>query len=207
MMAPLSTSLAATSRPSDSNFRTVAARHEIRRSPSLPRSRTWHARGTVPTAAQPRATVVTGLGFAPNGCVSRLVPIVFLFGALAVAPRAGAEPAPAPVWLVAPSDPAPPPHAPTYFEEHSKRVTHDMLLFQHGYTLETMRARDQLYLYGATPGTATSTGLGIGVLSTAIISSAHAPLPLRFAFDRTLHLGPAIFDGGGMGAGFGGRIR
>ncbi len=139
--------------------------------------------------------------------MSRLVPIVFLFGALALAPRANAEPPPAPLWLIAPSDPGPLPHTPTYFEEHSARVTRDMLKFQHGYTLETMRERDALQLYGATPGTTTSTGLGIGVLTTAVISAAHAPLPLRFAFDRTFHLGPAIFDGGGMGAGFGGRIR
>jgi hypothetical protein len=142
------------------------------------------------------------------------VAIVFLFGAFAVARPVAADPPaaplwpPAPVWLVAPADPTPPPpHVPTYFEEHSARVTHDILRFQHGYTLETMRERDALELYGATPGTPTATGLGIGVFATTVVSAAHAPLPLRFAFDRTLHLGPAVFDGGGMGAGFGGTIR
>lgn len=143
----------------------------------------------------------------------RFVPIVFLCAALGVAARAAADStvapvwSPAPVWLIAPTPPAPPPHAPTYFQEHSARVTHDILTFQHGYTLETMRERDALLLYGGTPGTAQSTARGIGVFSTAVVSAAHAPLPLRFAFDHRIHLGPAIFDGGGMGAGLGGVIK
>ena len=79
-------------------------------------------------------------------------------------------------------------------------------MFQHSYTLDTMRQRDTLELYGVTPGTSTSTALGVAAFSTMVVSSAHTPVPLRFAFDRKFHLGPAIFDGGGMGAGFGGRL-
>jgi len=126
--------------------------------------------------------------------------------------RAAAEPLsapaapPAPVWLIAPKEPEPPRRPLTYFEEHSARVTHDLLLFQHSYTLDTMRARDTLELYGPTPGTPTSTALGIGAFAGVVVSSAHTPRALRFAFDGKLHVGPAIFDGGGMGAGFGGRM-
>ena len=69
-----------------------------------------------------------------------------------------------------------------------------------------MRERDTLELYGPTPGTPPSTALRHRPLLGVVVSAAHTPLPLRFAFDRTLHLGPAIFDGGGMGAGFGGRL-
>lgn len=95
---------------------------------------------------------------------------------------------------------------PSYFEQHSARVERDLLIFQHGYTLERMRERDALELYGPTPGTSTSTALGIGLFSSIVVSSAHTPRALRFAFDRSFHLGPAIFDGGGMGAGLGGRM-
>ena len=126
--------------------------------------------------------------------------------ALAGAARADEPPPPAPEWLVAPRLPPPAQRPPTYFERHSARVEHDMLLFQHGYTLDDMRERDTLQLYGPTPGTTASTGLGIGLFSAIVVSSAHTPPFLRFAFDRSLHLGPAVFDGGGMGAGFGGRL-
>ncbi len=81
-----------------------------------------------------------------------------------------------------------------------------MLLFQQGYTLDRMRERDTLQLYGPTPGSARSTTLGIGAFSAVVVAVAHTPAALRFAFDRPLHLGPAIFDGGGLGAGFGGRM-
>jgi hypothetical protein len=116
-----------------------------------------------------------------------------------------AEPPPTPAWLVAPRDPVPP-RPLSYFEQHSLRVERDLLMFQRGYTLERMRDRDTLELYGPTPGSATSTAAGIGIFSAIVVSSAHTPAPLRFAFDRSLHLGPAIFDGGGMGAGFGGSL-
>jgi hypothetical protein len=142
--------------------------------------------------------------------VQRAVEIVFLSLALGLATQAGAAdlslPPPAPVWLLASDAPPPPPRPPTYFAEHSARVSRDLLMFQHSYTLDTMRQRDTLELYGVTPGTSTSTALGVAAFSTMVVSSAHTPVPLRFAFDRKFHLGPAIFDGGGMGAGFGGRL-
>jgi hypothetical protein len=113
----------------------------------------------------------------------------------------------APQWLVAPHDPELAPlHHPSYFEQHAARVDRDMLFFDRGYTLERMRERDDLRLPGATPGTNTSTALATSLFSVAVVSSAHTPRPLKFAFDRALHVGPAILEGGGMGAGFGGRI-
>lgn len=132
--------------------------------------------------------------------------LVVAAASVALAPASADEPPPAPAWLVAPRLPPPSLPPPTYFQRHSARVEHDMLLFQHGYTLEYMRDRDALQLYGSTPGTNTSTGLGIGLFSAVVVSAAHTPPFLRFAFDRSLHLGPAVFDGGGMGAGFGGRL-
>lgn len=121
-------------------------------------------------------------------------------------PALADEPPPAPQWLVAPRLPPPSLRPPSYFERHSARVEHDMLIFQHGYTLDYMRERDTLRLYGPTPGTNASTGLGVGLFSAIVVSSAHTPLFLRFAFDHALHVGPAVFDGGGMGGGFGGRL-
>ena len=117
-----------------------------------------------------------------------------------------AEPPPAPTWLVAPRDLTPSLRAPSYFEHHYSRVERDLLKFQRGYTLDRMRERDQLQLYGPTPGSAASTTTGIGIFSAVVVGAAHTPAALRFAFDRSLHLGPAIFDGGGMGAGFGGSL-
>lgn len=119
---------------------------------------------------------------------------------------AAAESPPTPAWLVAPQTPAGSPPTPSYFEQHSARVERDLLSFRHGYTLQQMRERDTLQLYGPTPGTSASTAAGIGVFSAVVVAAAHTPAPLRFAFDRSLHVGPAIFDGGGMGAGFGGRL-
>lgn len=126
--------------------------------------------------------------------------------ALVAPAHADEPPPPAPEWLVAPRLPPPSLPPPTYFQRHSARVEHDMLFFQHGYTLDYMRERDTLRLYGPTPGTNASTGLGIGLFSAIVVSAAHTPRFLRFAFDRSFHLGPAVFDGGGMGAGFGGRL-
>jgi hypothetical protein len=112
----------------------------------------------------------------------------------------------APAWLIAPRQPMRSLRQPSYFEQHSARVERDLLMFQHGYTLERMRERDTLELYGPTPGSATSTVVGVGLFSAVVVTAAHTPAALRFAFDRALHVGPAVFDGGGMGAGFGGRM-
>jgi hypothetical protein len=147
--------------------------------------------------------------------VCRIVAALSIIAVAAVGAAANAEPIvhdphatpTAPAWLVAPRDPELTPlRRPSYFEQHAARVERNMLMFDHGYTLERMRERDELELPGATPGTPTSTALGTGLFSAAVVASAHTPAALRFAFDRSLHVGAAIFDAGGMGVGFGGRI-
>lgn len=94
----------------------------------------------------------------------------------------------------------------SYFESHAARVERDLLTFQKGYTLEQMRERDAFLLYGSPVGGASATLGGVGIFSAIVVSAAHAPTPLRALFDHRLHVGPALFDGGGMGAGFGGRL-
>ena len=133
-----------------------------------------------------------------------LVAALFL---VAIGHQAIAEPPPppAPAWLIAPREPLPSLRRPSYFEQHSARVERNMHFFTSGYTLDAMRERDALELYGATPGNNLSTALGIGLFSGVVVSAAHTPPFLRFAYDRSLHIGPAIFDSG-MGAGFGGRL-
>ncbi len=133
----------------------------------------------------------------------RIVPaLVLLVAALAHADSAP----PAPEWLVAPHDPELAPlRRPSYFEQHAARVERHLLKFDHGYTLERMRERDELERYGATPGTPVSAARGAAIFSATVVATAHTPAAFAFAFDRLLHVGPAIFDAGGMGAGVGGH--
>lgn len=93
----------------------------------------------------------------------------------------------------------------SYFRRHAARVEDDLLHFNTAYTLESMRDRDGWLRFGSAGGTGAAS-LGAAILSAAVVASAHAPRRLRPLFDRPLHFGPAIFDGGGMGAGFGGRM-
>jgi hypothetical protein len=98
------------------------------------------------------------------------------------------------------------PRASSYFQERSDRVEHSFHHFMHGNALEDMRARDQIRLYGPALGGVGAAANGVAIFSSAVIGAAHAPRPLRVLFDRQFHLGPAIFDQGGMGAGFGGAL-
>jgi hypothetical protein len=107
--------------------------------------------------------------------------------------------------LAAPTHPTPR-RWPSYVEAHSRRVQHDLLFFDHGYTLEEVRRRDALRLYGPTPGSDGAGELGAAVFATAVVAAAHAPPPLRRLFDGRLHVGPAILYGGGVGAGAGGHF-
>ena len=102
------------------------------------------------------------------------------------------------------TSPSPPPQS--YFDSHAARVERNLLIFQNGYTIDQMRQRDTFLLYGRPAGGPAATVGGIGVFSAVVVSVAHAPTPLRPLFDRRLHVGPAVFDGGGMGAGIGGGL-
>jgi hypothetical protein len=73
--------------------------------------------------------------------------------------------------------------------------------------LEVRRDRDKMLLFrGAQPSQGGAVGLGAAMFGATTILSAHAPRPVRVVFDGPVHLGPAIFDGGGMGAGIAGRL-
>jgi hypothetical protein len=71
--------------------------------------------------------------------------------------------------------------------------------------LEVRRDRDRLVLFRGPEPQGAAIALGAAMFGAATILSAHAPPPFRTAFDGPIHLGPAIFDGGGMGAGLAGR--
>jgi hypothetical protein len=94
----------------------------------------------------------------------------------------------------------------SYFEAHEQLVMHDMISFNHSYTLDYLRERDTLRLYGPTPGNSGGVADGIAIFSTAVIAAAHLPGRARVIFDHTVHVGPALFEGGGMGAGIGARL-
>jgi hypothetical protein len=72
--------------------------------------------------------------------------------------------------------------------------------------LEMRRDRDRLLLFREPQPMGSGMGLGIAMFGAMTILSAHAPRPFRVLFDGPVHFGPAIFDGGGMGAGFAGRL-
>ena len=101
--------------------------------------------------------------------------------------------------------------APSFVELHSRMVMHAFLRFspergieQQQNALEVLRDRDRLALFGAP--NQSQAGYGVALFSAVTILAAHAPGRLRALFDGPVHLGPAVFDGGGLGAGVGGRI-
>ena len=73
--------------------------------------------------------------------------------------------------------------------------------------LEISRLRERLLLFrdGEASSRGASVATGIAMFGATTLLSAHAPKPLRVLFDRKIHLGPSVFDGGGLGAGIGGR--
>jgi hypothetical protein len=73
--------------------------------------------------------------------------------------------------------------------------------------LELTRRRDRLLLFRQEHRSGEGTALGLAVFGAMTVLAAHMPPPLRVLFDdRRIHLGPAIFDDGGMGAGLAGAI-
>jgi hypothetical protein len=95
---------------------------------------------------------------------------------------------------------------PSYFSEHERRVERATIVYQRDHTLDELRDRDRLELYGVQPGRGRAATLGAAMFGGMVVMSAHAPPPLRPLFDARLHLGPALFDGGGLGAAAGGRF-
>ena len=71
--------------------------------------------------------------------------------------------------------------------------------------LEVRREHDRVLLFRGPQPQGASVGLGLAMFGAMTLLSAHAPRSLRIVFDGPVHLGPAVFDGGGMGAGIAGR--
>ena len=93
----------------------------------------------------------------------------------------------------------------SYFRRHAERVEDELLHLNAPFTLEALRDRDGWLRFGTVGGEGAA-AIGAGIFSAAVVGSAHTPRVLRPLFDHPLHVGPAIFDGGGMGAGFGGKL-
>ena len=107
---------------------------------------------------------------------------------------------------------APSHHQATYFEAKSAAVFRSFLVFKTALTVEReqngvqeARGRDELMLGGRTPNMQ-SGALGSMMMGAAVVLAAHAPARVRAVIDGPLHVGPALFEGGGMGAGVGGRF-
>jgi hypothetical protein len=71
--------------------------------------------------------------------------------------------------------------------------------------LEALRDRDRLQLYGLVADSA-RTGYGVALFGAVTVLTAHAPPAMRALFGGPVHLGPALFENGGLGAGVGGRF-
>src|SRR5438105_166659 len=71
--------------------------------------------------------------------------------------------------------------------------------------LQSLRERDELLLPAQRLPAMQSGALGAALLGGAVVFAAHAPARLRPLVDGPVHVGPALFDGGGMGAGLGGK--
>jgi hypothetical protein len=105
------------------------------------------------------------------------------------------------------------PHGkPTYFEQKSAQVFASFLTFttergveEQQNRLAAARERDGLLLPGGAPSMQ-SGAMGSMVMGAAVVMVAHAPKRVRAVVDGRVHIGPALFEGGGMGAGVGGRF-
>jgi hypothetical protein len=100
----------------------------------------------------------------------------------------------------------------SYFEARSAAVLHSFLVFKTAHAVEReqnlvqqARDRDELLLGGRTQNLQ-SGAMGSMVMGAAVVFAAHAPAKVRAVVDGPVHVGPALFEGGGMGAGVGGRF-
>ncbi len=67
---------------------------------------------------------------------------------------------------------------------------------------ETARARERMLMFRPLRVDSTSDALGVLLFTASTLFAARAPSPIR-RFQRKVHLGPAIFDGGGLGVAVG----
>lgn len=101
--------------------------------------------------------------------------------------------------------------APNYVAVHNAMVMHAFLRFatlqapeQQQDRLVVLRERDRLQLFGVVTPSDAQAGWGVALFGTMTILAAHSPV--RALFDGPVHLGPAVFENGGLGAGIGGRF-
>src|SRR5262249_6213576 len=92
---------------------------------------------------------------------------------------------------------------PSLVQEKNRQVLHAFVGLQTPPTLESRREIDRLRLFSPVSGNVSP---GVALFGAAVVAAAPAPGPLRPLFDRPWHLGPALLEGGGLGAGLGGRF-
>jgi hypothetical protein len=107
---------------------------------------------------------------------------------------------------------APAPRHESYVEQKNAAVVRSFFLFKSERSVEQdqnrvqqARDRDELLLGGRAPSMQAG-ALGSMVMGAAVVLAAHAPKKMRAVVDGPVHVGPALFEGGGMGAGVGGRF-
>ena len=100
----------------------------------------------------------------------------------------------------------------SYFEARNEAVIRSFLVFKSAQPVEReqnlvqlSRERDEL-LFGGRTQSMQSGALGSAVMGAAVVFAAHAPARVRALVDGQVHVGPALLEGGGMGAGVGGRF-
>jgi hypothetical protein len=103
-------------------------------------------------------------------------------------------------------------HQPSYVEQKSAQVFASFLSFnaqrsveEDQNRLQSARERDTLLLTGGAPSMQ-SGAIGAMMMGAAVVVAAHMPERARVFVDGAVHFGPALFEGGGMGAGIGGRF-
>ena len=105
---------------------------------------------------------------------------------------------------------------PSYFETHNALVMNAFFLFKtvahpekQGDSVDEPRSLDRLRIFhDAEPLELQNrqAGYGMALFGAVTVFAAHAPGSVRAVVDGPVHVGPAIFDGGGMGAAVGGRF-
>jgi hypothetical protein len=107
---------------------------------------------------------------------------------------------------------APGVHPSSIFAERQGRVQRSLVLIQPLLRPDqvqlpyeaVLRERERLMLFGATPAGQPLLGAALFAVTTVLV--ARAPAPLRPVFAGPVHLGPAVLEGGGLGAGAGARF-
>ena len=104
-------------------------------------------------------------------------------------------------------------HQASYFEEKAAHVFASFLGFGAVRTVEedqnrVQQARDRdALLWGGRAPSMQSGAMGSMIMGAAVVLAAHAPAKMRAVVDGPVHVGPALFEGGGMGASVAARFE